>query len=160
MIWTVVVDTATRMSWLQETDIDLANRRRDWLSLARPLWAGPGRWFPIEACLRPKRLRLLDCKSGPWPLLSRQTFSDGVALVALADACGQEMARLWRCLSPDRWRHRGLTHVLLTGWITRLPAVSIGKPSRLNVFCRWAPGTVCRMLPQPWPPWELCRMFP
>ena len=52
LIWTVVVDTATRMSWLQETDIDFANRSRDWLSLARPLWAGPARWFPIEACLR------------------------------------------------------------------------------------------------------------
>ena len=82
LIWTVVVDTATRMSWLQETDIDFANRSRDWLSLGRPLWAGPARWFPIEACLRPKRLRLLDCMSGPWPLLSGQTFSDGVALVA------------------------------------------------------------------------------
>lgn len=46
------------------------------------LGSGPARWFPIEACLRPKRLRLLDCMSGPWPLLSGQTFSDGVALVA------------------------------------------------------------------------------
>ena len=56
LIWTVVVDTATRMPWLQETDIDFANRSRDWLSLARPFWAGPVRRFSPGTHLRLKRL--------------------------------------------------------------------------------------------------------
>ena len=39
LIWTVV-DAANLVPWLQGADIDLADRRRSWLRLVRPLWAG------------------------------------------------------------------------------------------------------------------------
>lgn len=96
------------MPWLQGSDIDLANRRRNWLRFVRPLRAGPDRRFPLKACLRPKRLRQPDCKPGPWRLLSGQTLPDGVALVAVAGARWQKMAPLWCRLSPDQWLHKGL----------------------------------------------------
>lgn len=96
------------MPWLQGSDIDLANRRRNWLRLIRPLRAGPDRRFPLWACLHLKRLRLPDCKSGSWRLLSGQTLPDGVALVAVAGGRWQKMAPLWCRLSPDQWLHKGL----------------------------------------------------
>ena len=96
------------MPWLQGSDIDLANRRRNGLRFVRPLRAGPDRRFPLKACLRPKRLRQPDCKPGPWRLLSEQTLPDGVALVAVAGARWQKMAPLWCRLSPDQWLHKGL----------------------------------------------------
>lgn len=96
------------MPWRQGSDIDLANRRRSWLRLVRPLWAGPDRKFPLNTCLRLKKLRVLDCQSGPWRLLSGPPLPDGVALLAVAGACWQEMAPLWCRLSPDQWLHKGL----------------------------------------------------
>ena len=59
-----------------------------------------------HVCAR-RDFELLDCKFGPWRLLSEQTFPDGIALVAVAGACWQVMARRWCRLSPDQRLHRG-----------------------------------------------------
>ena len=59
-----------------------------------------------HVCAR-RGFELLDRKSGPWRLLSGQTFPNGIALVAVAGACWQVMARRWCRLSPDQRLHRG-----------------------------------------------------
>lgn len=110
-----------------------------------------------HVCAR-RGFELLDRKSGPWRLLSGQTFPNGIALVAVAGACWQVMARRWCRLSPDQRLHRGQSPCP-AHWMDHSSACrSIGKPGRpsLNGFCRWAPGTVWQLLPQPW---ELCWML-